>query len=284
MTDNVDSQKTKDILTCPICLERFTKPKSLPCLHTFCEFCIMTFSTKELEKLGGKNHINCPVCRTTVQLPKKESTPKEFVDQMPTNFLINELLEKEDVTRPVKLCMSCEKLGSVSPAIFICIDCFDTLCETCQKYHKSNKASSNHDIKPISTLTDETKIPKAFKSICSDHSKKLKLFCNDHDVPCCILCVSLNHRKCDNVVTIEEEAKKFCADVKLEKLQMDIRNVSNDFDTLLSHYSECSQSNAAHYEDKQKMIEISFSTIISKFKALEITRKAELKKLNKDIF
>ncbi|XP_071172786.1 uncharacterized protein [Mytilus edulis] len=190
MAECVASQKTIDILTCAICLEKFIKPKSLPCLHTFCEGCILTFITSELEKLEGNNHIECPVCRATVQLPKKECTPKEFVDQMPTNFLINGLLEKETTKRS--------------------------------------------EIKAL---------------------------------------------KCDNVVTIEDEASKLCTDVKLERLKMDITNVSNDFDTLLSHYTECLQSNETQYEDKQKMIEISISTIISKVKALEITKKAELKKI-----
>ncbi|VDI76133.1 E3 SUMO-protein ligase RanBP2 [Mytilus galloprovincialis] len=190
MAECVDSQKTIDILTCAICLERFIKPKSLPCLHTFCEGCILTFITSELEKLEVNNHIECPVCRATVQLPKKECTPKEFVDQMPTNFLINGLLEKETTKRS--------------------------------------------EIKAL---------------------------------------------KCDNVVTIEDEASKLCTDIKLERLKMDITNVSNDFDTLLSHYTECLQSNETQYEDKQKMIEISISTIISKVKALEITKKAELKKI-----
>ncbi|CAG2242093.1 NUP358 [Mytilus edulis] len=279
MAECVDSQKTKDILTCSICLERFIKPKSLPCLHTFCEGCILTYSTSILGKLEGKNHIECPVCRATVRLPKKECTAKEFVDQLPANFLIIGLLEKEKVTRPEKICMSCERLDITSNATFICMDCSDTLCDTCLKYHRANKATSNHDTKPISTLTDEVNIPKAFKNICALHSKKLRLFCNDHDIPCCTLCASLCHRKCDNVVTIEEKAKRFCADAGFEKLKVDIVHVSNDFDTLLSYYTECLQSNVKHYEDNQKMIEIACSNMISKVRAMEITKKAELKKI-----
>ncbi|CAG2242087.1 NUP358 [Mytilus edulis] len=181
MAECAESQTTKDIMNCPICLERYTKPKYLPCLHTFCEDCILTYVTSILEKLDGKEHLNCPVCRTTVQLPKKECTPKEFVDEIPANFLIIGLLEKEKITRQEKPCMSCERLDITSNASVICIDCSDTLCDTCQKYHKANKATYDHHIIPVSQLPDDNILPKAFKNICTKHSKKFKLFCNDID-------------------------------------------------------------------------------------------------------
>ncbi|CAC5400281.1 RANBP2 [Mytilus coruscus] len=277
MAECVDSQKIIDILICPICLERYTKPKYLPCLHTFCEGCILTYIVSVFKKSERKDNIECPVCRTTVKIPKEGCTPREWVDQFPGNFLIVCLLEKE---KPQKLCMSCERLDIVSQAIFICIDCLDTLCDICQKYHNSNKATSNHDIKKISALSEKEKIPKTFQNICSDHSKKLKLFCNDHKVPCCTLCVSLSHRKCDNVVTFEEAVKTFSTDVKLEKIKTDIRDVSNDFDNLISHYVECLQSNDRQYEIEHMMIEETCDYIISKVKATEKIKKDELTKMH----
>ncbi|XP_063441478.1 E3 SUMO-protein ligase RanBP2-like isoform X2 [Mytilus trossulus] len=275
MAEGVDS--SIDILTCPICLERYTKPKYLPCLHTFCEGCILTFIVSVFKKSEGKVNIDCPVCRTTVTLPKEGCTPREWVDQFPGNFLIVGLLDKE---KPQKLCMSCERLDIVSQAIFICNDCSDTLCGICQKYHSSNKSTSNHQIKKIFTLPEKEKVHKTCQNICSDHSKKLKLFCNDHNVPCCTLCVSLSHRKCDNVVTFEEAVKTFSTDFKLDKIKTYIRDVSNDCDNLISHYVECLQSNDRQYDKEHKEIEETCDYIISQVKATEKLKKDELTKMH----
>lgn len=274
MAEGVDS--SIDILTCPICLERYTKPKYLPCLHTFCEDCILTYIVSVFKKSEKKVNFECPVCRTTVTLPKEGCTPREWVGQFPGNFLIVGLLEKE---KPQKLCMSCERLDIVSQAIFICNDCSDTLCDICQKYHSSNKSTSNHEIKNIFTLPEKEKVHKTFQNICSDHSKKLKLFCNDHNVPCCTLCVSLCHRKCDSVVTFEEAVKTFSTDFKLDKIKTYIRDVSNDCDNLISHYLECLQSNDRQYEKEHKGIEETCDYIISQVKATEKLKKDELTKM-----
>lgn len=41
----------EDYLTCVICFELFTEPKSLPCLHTFCEGCLKVLLDKSPNKL-----------------------------------------------------------------------------------------------------------------------------------------------------------------------------------------------------------------------------------------
>eukprot|EP00058_Branchiostoma_floridae_P019070 XP_002604559.1 hypothetical protein BRAFLDRAFT_79421 [Branchiostoma floridae] len=54
----------REELSCSICLELFTRPKVLPCQHTFCQDC--------LQDLAGKNkHLKCPNCRKHVWLSRK---------------------------------------------------------------------------------------------------------------------------------------------------------------------------------------------------------------------
>ncbi|XP_035660445.1 uncharacterized protein LOC118405135 [Branchiostoma floridae] len=54
-------------LTCSICLELFTRPKVLPCQHTFCQDCL-----QDLAGRGGT--FQCPNCRQQVRLPPQGVT------------------------------------------------------------------------------------------------------------------------------------------------------------------------------------------------------------------
>ncbi|XP_078575615.1 tripartite motif-containing protein 2-like [Branchiostoma floridae x Branchiostoma japonicum] len=51
-------------LTCSICLELFTRPKVLPCQHTFCQDCLQ-------DLMIAKKYRKCPNCRRKVRLPGK---------------------------------------------------------------------------------------------------------------------------------------------------------------------------------------------------------------------
>ncbi|XP_035699114.1 tripartite motif-containing protein 3-like [Branchiostoma floridae] len=51
-------------LSCSICLELFTRPKVLPCQHTFCQDCLQDIT-------GRKLYVKCPNCRRQVRLPNQ---------------------------------------------------------------------------------------------------------------------------------------------------------------------------------------------------------------------
>ena len=67
MSQSLHSRIQEDHLTCPICLMKFTKPKALPCLHTFCLGCLTDY-------VYGRGYetasvFPCPVCRQDVGMP-----------------------------------------------------------------------------------------------------------------------------------------------------------------------------------------------------------------------
>ncbi|XP_051903047.1 tripartite motif-containing protein 3-like isoform X2 [Hippocampus zosterae] len=74
-------QIDKQFLVCSICLDRYRKPKVLPCLHTFCESCLQNYIPAESLTLS------CPVCRQTSILPEKG------VCALQNNFFISNLME-----------------------------------------------------------------------------------------------------------------------------------------------------------------------------------------------
>ena len=60
---------------------------------------------------------------------------------------------------------------------------------------------------------------------CKQHaSRRLEVYCFDHEEPYCLMCATISHRKCDKVSSLEDCSQSFGADVtrmlvKLEELQ-----------------------------------------------------------------
>lgn len=60
------------------------------------------------------------------------------------------------------------------------------------------------------------------------------LFCQDHEEPCCTLCVSITHRKCENVDSIEDTSIKLREYFEGKELNMLLKHVEIFEDKLLS--------------------------------------------------
>jgi len=65
-----------ELIQCPICLDVFDTPTSLPCLHTFCLRCLQTTFSGDC----AGDVASCPVCRGNFRLPVSgvASLPKNF--------------------------------------------------------------------------------------------------------------------------------------------------------------------------------------------------------------
>ncbi|XP_066279074.1 tripartite motif-containing protein 3-like [Branchiostoma lanceolatum] len=71
----------REELSCSICLELFTRPKMLPCQHTFCQNCLDNHA-------GREKSFKCPNCRLPVRLPR------QGVIALPDNHLVKSLCER----------------------------------------------------------------------------------------------------------------------------------------------------------------------------------------------
>ena len=81
-------KKLEEQLTCAICLHLYINPKTLPCLHSFCQQCLEGLP---VNNQGHKYFISCPTCRRYTQLPRSTGAA-----DFPTAFLINNLKEVYD--------------------------------------------------------------------------------------------------------------------------------------------------------------------------------------------
>ncbi|XP_078661420.1 uncharacterized protein LOC144905568 [Branchiostoma floridae x Branchiostoma belcheri] len=71
----------KEELSCSICLELFTRPKMLPCQHTFCQDCLQ-------DHAGRGGTFQCPNCRRQVRLPP------QGVAGLPDNLMAANMCER----------------------------------------------------------------------------------------------------------------------------------------------------------------------------------------------
>ncbi|XP_035686045.1 tripartite motif-containing protein 3-like [Branchiostoma floridae] len=60
-------KEIQEELSCSICLELFTRPKMLPCQHTFCEDCLQ-------DHVGVQIAFQCPTCELQVKVPSQGIT------------------------------------------------------------------------------------------------------------------------------------------------------------------------------------------------------------------
>lgn len=82
----------KDI-TCPVCLEIFDDPKTLPkCAHVFCKNCLKSVVAANTVP---RSSLECPVCRT------RTSIPKEGVDAFVSALALKNLIDSNPALRQV---------------------------------------------------------------------------------------------------------------------------------------------------------------------------------------
>nr|CDS15679.1 trim56 protein [Echinococcus granulosus] len=91
----IAQQIHNEFLICKICLDAFDKPKSLACLHTFCQKCIENHISAEVtyNKTADYHHFTCPLCR------KRTSLPIGGVRKLPDNFFVSGLADMLSRTR-----------------------------------------------------------------------------------------------------------------------------------------------------------------------------------------
>ncbi|KAK3601362.1 hypothetical protein CHS0354_037677 [Potamilus streckersoni] len=208
MAARTDKVITSRDLECPICLEQFKVPTSLPCLHTFCLKCITSHITDYVTQAGNVEKFNCPVCRQEIQSPRPGISSTEWAKLFPIDSFKASMLpdSKEQLH-----CDSCAYEGTTSTVRGFCIVCKEHLCDECIKFHHKTKALREHKIINAEELTEipdyEVQLPN--EDMCSAHlDEEIKFFCKDHKGLFCSSCTFLNHRACREVFDLKLQSKE----------------------------------------------------------------------------
>ena len=175
-------------LSCSVCMSKYTDPKQLPCLHSFCLHCLNGIQRTS----GRRDKIACPECRQEFNVPNNGN-----LAALPTNFRINSLLDvlaiKECSTTGVK-CGNCDERTKQS---HYCFQCYAFWCEECIGLHNRMKANKDHYALALEDFQDQDfenilKRPE-FCAMPGHEKKEMEFFCKICKVAICNACALTDH-------------------------------------------------------------------------------------------
>ncbi|KAG9508965.1 RING finger protein nhl-1, partial [Fragariocoptes setiger] len=157
----------EQMLTCPICLDKFKNPRLLPCQHTFCGDACMEGLIDY-----GRRQIKCPECRAEHRIPY------QGVASLPSNVTLIRFLELHsritgDEPEPVPTFMEkCSVCGEKIEGVTRCAHCDKKVCPECKEAHvdllRREIGRVNSQIKRCATKMGE------FKEALARHESKLE--------------------------------------------------------------------------------------------------------------
>ena len=190
-------------VTCSICLDTYTKPKTIACLHTFCLRCLEEHALKTQRQ----GQFRCPDCQAQVNIPEGNC-----FDNLPTGFLQNSLLSLLAVRQSGDGSqISCGICKKKSAEISYCFACEKLLCRDCVNAHELFRESAfqGHKVTAVKQFqaVDYEALLKR-QSFCPQpyHEREVtRFFCLECQICVCQVCINTDHKN-HNVDPLEKAA------------------------------------------------------------------------------
>ena len=273
----------KEQVTCSICLDNYTKPKTIACLHTFCCECLEKHALTS--KRQGK--YRCPQCQEVVVLPEGNR-----FDNLLTSFLHNSLLSLLAVRQSGDGSeISCGNCRKKSAETSYCFECGRFMCPDCVNAHEllRNVAFEGHKVTPVKQFQaqDYQALLKR-QSFCSQqyHEREVtRFFCLECQTCVCQICIVTDHKN-HNVDPLEKAADREKANIMAGvELMKEKKKVYND---VMRQLEETASKLEAHVTTAIHEVSQAAEQMIAKIRerereaitALKNTRGSRTKKLD----
>ena len=104
----------KEEVTCSVCMQLYTNPKQLPCLHIFCLQCLNNLNRTNAHY--GK--IKCPLCQREVAVPESGT-----LETLPNCFHMKNLLDILAIRECYKAKVTCGNCETKREEASYCFHC-----------------------------------------------------------------------------------------------------------------------------------------------------------------
>ena len=244
-------KKLEEQLTCAICLDLYTDPKTLYCLHSFCCHCLEGLPLELKEK---KLFLSCPTCRTSTELPEAG------VARLPIAFFINNLSEVHSLLKKVSgdqhvSCDNCKK----SDATGYCKQCSKFFCARCVGVHNEWAPFVDHTVISLDEVARSAfQLPSTKPDVtmkCSSHDKPLEIYCETcHDLICYDCTVRIHRTHDYDLVCDTYDKHRKIIESNLEPVREQIVVVTEAVSTLTQREKEITHQGETVKEEIHVMI------------------------------
>ncbi|XP_026213885.1 zinc-binding protein A33-like isoform X2 [Anabas testudineus] len=172
-------------LTCPVCLELFRDPVILECGHHFCQVCIIQCWEAKADELSS-----CPKCR------------KSCARKLRPNSLL------------------CNVVDSVRRARTLDTAAGTTGRESEHVLPEPEEQEPGSSVSSLALSVGQWLLRGM--DMCEEHEEKLKLYCEDDQLPICVVCGMSRDHKNHNVIPITEALENYKGKLSaaLERVQL----------------------------------------------------------------
>ena len=272
----------KKQVTCSICLDTYTEPKTISCLHTFCCKCLEKHAI--MSQRQGK--FRCPECHAEIDLPEGNR-----FDHLPISFfhksLSSLLAVRQSGNASSIACSHCRKTNS---QMYYCFDCGRFMCLDCFNAHQLLIATfEGHKVTPVEDFKEEDyEALLKRQPFCSQqfHEKEVtRFFCSQCQVCICPICIVTDHQnhiavlfdkaahdEKENIMSgakiIKEKETQLCQVIK--EFEETISELDRNFTTAKREVSRTAEQMIVDIRQRER------EAIVS----LETTRVSRLEKIN----
>ena len=182
----------KEEVSCSVCMQLYTNPKQLPCLHVFCLQCL-----NNLAKTSARyGKIKCPLCQREVAVPESGT-----LETLPNCFHMKNLLDILAIKECNNAKVTCENCERKSEEAAYCFHCGKFWCNECMNAHNIFRENRDHRVLALKDFEDKDfedvlKRPVFCQKELHDR-EVLKFYCKECDIPVCQTCVIVDHNKHD---------------------------------------------------------------------------------------